>query len=884
MHSFSSSARLKSVWRGLVPCLITGTLLLLVYAVFGFAPFGEKSISWGDMDQQVIPLLAEFRRTLLGEGSFFRSPGAGSISYWGIYFFFLSSPFSFLSVFCQPQDLPWMMNWLLLWKMMVCAGTSAFLFRKLGGKQTSFPCALLGVLYAFSGYAMLYYQNIVWLDMMALFPLLLLALKAIGEKHTALPFTVVFSLMLIVNYYLCYMVVLFILFIYSLYLLLLKPAAERRKCAALLSCGAAISVLVTAAVWLPSLIQVLQSARGEGSASGITSDSFWCPLATTLPTVLTAGAPFAAIFFSDRHALRSKGSLLWGLSILVFLIPLFIHPINSMWHTGSYQAFPTRYGYMVNMLLLLTVLWFLRRQTRLPEHSLSGGTAAAWGACGGYLLLSGLLLLFCQKNLSAYVRTLWGSDQALLLLFFVLVASASAYVIIFSTWQKRLLSRRMMTAVLAVMVAGECFFNGGVYIGSVSNSQDDYVQAVELLENLPQDDDFYRVKTREKSFDVNLFSAMGVESLSHYTSLTPQTTLVTQRRLGYSGYWMEVNSNGGTAFTDALLGNRYEVVEKDSLTPQDTVLWSGEELALTKVPYTLPDAILTKTEPGFLEDLPEGSRMEIQKELAQALFPGSDGIFTLYKEDTSASLTASNRRLATPGLYRWNIQVDEPSLLYFDCASEPDNSLVSPVNSSCSISVNGVPVKNSYPSKYDNGILFLGEFSHETVEVTVTVSRTIRPESMEVFGIDKMGLENLCENARGAELTGSGSRFTISCTAEEGETLFIPLSWSTGWKATVNGQEVPVSRAAGNYLSIPTQAGENEIVLTFTPPGLPLGVWISAGGLVLGILFFWLGQKRLRKRPGLCTAISCVYSGVAIAAAALVYLVPVAIWILAKIG
>ena len=145
-----------------------------------------------------------------------------------------------------------------------------------------------------------------------------------------------------------------------------------------------------------------------------------------------------------------------------------------------------------------------------------------------------------------------------------------------------------------------------------------------------------------------------------------------------------------------------------------------------------------------------------------------------------------------------------------------------------------------------------------------------------------MGLENLCENARGAELTGSGSRFTISCTAEEGETLFIPLSWSTGWKATVNGQEVPVSRAAGNYLSIPTQAGENEIVLTFTPPGLPLGIWISAGGLVLGILFFWLGQKRLRKRSGLCTAISCVYSGVAIAAAVLVYLVPVVLWILAK--
>ena len=102
MHRFSS-ASLKSFWRGLAPCLMTGTLLLLVYAVFGFAPFGEKSISWCDMDQQVIPLLAEFRRVLLGEGSIFRSPGAGSISYWGIYFFFCPVLFHFYRYSASPR-------------------------------------------------------------------------------------------------------------------------------------------------------------------------------------------------------------------------------------------------------------------------------------------------------------------------------------------------------------------------------------------------------------------------------------------------------------------------------------------------------------------------------------------------------------------------------------------------------------------------------------------------------------------------------------------------------------------------------------------------------------------------------------------------------------
>ena len=31
---------------------------------------------------------------------------------------------------------------------------------------------------------------------------------------------------------------------------------------------------------------------------------------------------------------------------VLLMIPVFIDPINKMWHTGSYQAFPVRYGYM----------------------------------------------------------------------------------------------------------------------------------------------------------------------------------------------------------------------------------------------------------------------------------------------------------------------------------------------------------------------------------------------------------------------------------------------------------------------------------------------------------------------------------------------------------
>ena len=129
---YSGKTVFFSVVRGLFPCLCTAGILLAVYAVFGLSPFGEKSLSWCDMDQQTVPLLAEFRRVLIEGEDLFRSPGAGGINFWGIFFFFLASPFSVLCTLVPAESLPWFMNWLVLLKMAACAGTAGLLFAFVG--------------------------------------------------------------------------------------------------------------------------------------------------------------------------------------------------------------------------------------------------------------------------------------------------------------------------------------------------------------------------------------------------------------------------------------------------------------------------------------------------------------------------------------------------------------------------------------------------------------------------------------------------------------------------------------------------------------------------------------------------------------------------------
>ncbi|MBR4306226.1 MAG: hypothetical protein IKT78_05215 [Ruminiclostridium sp.] len=54
-----------------IPPVIVAAILLTVYALCGMYPFGDKTLAWCDMHQQVVPLLLNFKDILEGKGNFF---------------------------------------------------------------------------------------------------------------------------------------------------------------------------------------------------------------------------------------------------------------------------------------------------------------------------------------------------------------------------------------------------------------------------------------------------------------------------------------------------------------------------------------------------------------------------------------------------------------------------------------------------------------------------------------------------------------------------------------------------------------------------------------------------------------------------------------------
>ena len=127
--------------------------------------------------------VAGLKNVLSGQSDLFLNmANAGGTSFWGILLFFVSSPFSLLVAFIDTKDIYLFANILVFIKIVVCAGTASLFFRNKFTSLHVLQNIALSVMYAFCGYTMMYFQNVVWLDMMYMFPILLLGMDRIIQK------------------------------------------------------------------------------------------------------------------------------------------------------------------------------------------------------------------------------------------------------------------------------------------------------------------------------------------------------------------------------------------------------------------------------------------------------------------------------------------------------------------------------------------------------------------------------------------------------------------------------------------------------------------------------------------------------------------------------
>lgn len=107
---------------------------------------------------------------------------------------------------------------------------------------------------------------------------------------------------------------------------------------------------------------------------------------------------------------------------------------------------------------------------------------------------------------------------------------------------------------------------------------------------------------------------------------------------------------------------------------------------------------------------------------------------------------------------------------------------------------------------------------------------------------------------RGTEVRSSDSRpssevVQAAVPGQGGELVFARLDWP-GYKATIDGREVPVRTRDAGLVAIDLPPGEHRVELTFSSPGLQVGALImaAAAGIVsIQTVFWWIGRRRDRR-------------------------------------
>ena len=336
-------------------------------------------------------------------------------------------------------------------------------------------------------------------------------------------------------------------------------------------------------------------------------------------------------------------------------------------------------------------------------------------------------------------------------------------------------------------------------------------------------DGFFRMGAAEdRGFNSPL--AFGYAGLTHYSSLYNYDVNTLTRSLGFAQSWMWCAYYGSTPVTDALLGVRY-VVSRDELPGYEAVAQAGE-LTLWKAPDALPLAFFA-SDGG--EALTRENPFQRQNGVLSAL--AGEEVTVFYPVEAAEDVQSGEIMYTVAG-------IGKP--LYMDLSASGLREVL----------VNGERVltlgSNEAASVHYLGTPAAGEVW--TVTVRGQTGRT-----GQVWALDQGLLQEALERVNRARVTSveQNGRVRLTVETDRSRTLVTTVPAEDGWRVYVDGVQAETVVWLDTFLSVNVPAGDHEVELRYTAPGLIPGLGlelVSAVGLALVYTWRNLSKQKYKEK------------------------------------
>ncbi|MBO4908204.1 MAG: YfhO family protein [Lachnospiraceae bacterium] len=362
---------IKKEKANILAMIVTLVISVLAFAYNGIYFGSDKLILIFDMGSQYAPLFSYLRHIGEGYNSIFYQTYSGfGGGFYGNWAYYLASPFSWIVLLFDQASLPDAIYLITILKITLCSLTFSIFIKHCHLKvDNPFIIVVSSVSYALMNYMFVYSMCVMWMDGIILLPLIVLGVDRILDRKSPILFILTLSASIICNYYIAYMIALFVILYYFWRVLSHGDslALVIKKGISFLIYGL-ISGMISAFVWLPVLLDARNSISGDKADSllwvfknplivlrSLLPFSFNGYLVEDYPNVyccilITIFA--CAFFFKGNVSLRKKLATLGVFT--VFAVSFCYEGADRVWHAFSIPAmFPARYSFLFSFFLLI---------------------------------------------------------------------------------------------------------------------------------------------------------------------------------------------------------------------------------------------------------------------------------------------------------------------------------------------------------------------------------------------------------------------------------------------------------------------------------------------------------------------------------------------------
>lgn len=873
-------------------CYIISALLALVvmigvYLTEQIAPLGDHTLTIVDSMHQYLPFFSDYRDKILNGGSLFYSwnvaLGSNFMSLGSYYF---SSPFSLILLLFNKKYMVSGVCLLIVIKVCLSAFTMAYMLKNMeltklvenseldgidamesdiktaSGKKgralnrkkkkelknarfftkNNIIIIAIAVSYALSNYVVGYFWNVMWLDCIMIFPLILLGFERLMEKGDYRMYVLSLCYCLFCNYYIGYIICVFLVLWFFVYrhkgVKAFFIGGLRFTIGSLLGGGLGAFLL------LPAYYGIMSTASANTKLPawewyGSIFEMFKQQLMFTEPITnqtfdggvnLYCGIIIipAVLVYLMCKKVKPGDKVRRVILLAVLMISFNATTLNYIWH-GMHDQYgiPNRFSFLFIMVVLLMAYEAILRIDEVKPFWVIASTVLSIG-----------FVLLCYFKGSDVTMLMLISSLLMVLVYGLLMLAGTLKV--FKPYKFRIIIG--FVCIAEMLVSGIVGFNvSGCYEYKKNYKTTDNVEAANVaIDEMLEGADRGLVR-RELVDSVVLDEATwhNMPSVGIFCSTVNGELVTTMGKLGFYTGANEFLYMGSTPFTNTLFNIGYLLEREEDFNNFDfDYVKTVEDVGIYENPYPLSIGFAASNQVKNW-DRYAGLPLVNQNNLAFCI-TGMDGFFNMKYPTLNAE--SDNCDIEIEGNYIRYTPIDEgdTSIMasffipedgdyYINCRGNYINKI--------RFFIDGEEITCD---RYQVQIFHLGELKKDqyvNVEF-IYKNMQMKAENASIFlatydeDVYQQVYDRMSDNMLNVTEYADGY-IKGNIDMPEDEILMTTIPYDKGWKVKVDGMITDYYAIGECFIGVDLEPGKHEIEMSYTPQGLYPGLIISAISLVI---------------------------------------------------